>query len=87
MVVAAGAIAPSAGAVVVPAAGAIAPSAAGAIAVVSVVDIVVVSVVAGVVVVVSAVFDSHDDRPAVRARPRAATLNRLFILKVILKMG
>ena len=75
--------------VVVPAAGAIAPSAAGAIAVVSVVTVVVLSVVAAGVstVVVSVDFDSHDDRPAVRARPRAATLNRLFILRVILRMG
>ncbi len=32
-------------------------------------------------------FRSHEVRPAVRARPRAATLNRLFILGVILKMG
>ena len=66
-----------------PAAGA--PAAGAAIAVVSVVVEVVVSVVAevvaaGVVVVVSAVFDSHDDRPAVRARPRAANLTSLFIL-------
>jgi hypothetical protein len=72
-------------------AGAIVPSAAGAaITVVSVTVVVVeVSVVAaGVsVVVVSVDFDSHDDRPAVRTRPRAATLNRLFILGVILKMG
>jgi len=60
-----------------------APPAAGAIAVVSVVAVVVavvVSVVAGVVVVVSAVFDSHDDRPAVRARPRAANLTNVFML-------
>lgn len=49
-------------------------------AVVSVVAVVLVSVVAGVVVVVSAVFDSHDDRPAVRARPRAANLTSLFML-------
>ena len=43
---------------------------------------------AGVSTVVASVFfDSHDDRPAVRARPRAATLNRFFILGVILKMG
>ena len=57
--------------------------------VLSVVVVVEVSVVAaGVSTVVDSVdFDSHDDRPAVRARPRAATLNRLFILKVILKMG
>lgn len=41
--------------------------------------------VAGVSTVVD--FDSHDDRPAVRARPKAATLNRFFILGVILKMG
>lgn len=55
----------------------------------SVVVVVEVSVpAAGASTVVdSVVFDSHDDRPAVRARPRAATLNRLFILKVILKMG
>ena len=51
-------------------------------------SVVVVVVAAGVsVVVVSVDFDSHDDRPAVRAKPRAATLNRLFILGVILKMG
>ena len=74
-----------------PAAGAIAPSAAGAIAVVSVLVVVEVDVsvpAAGVSTVVDSVFfDSHDVRPAVRARPRAATLNRLFILRVILKMG
>jgi hypothetical protein len=58
-------------------------------AVVSVVVVVVVSVLAAGVstVVVSVDFDSHEVRPAVRARPRAATLNRLFILGVILKMG
>jgi hypothetical protein len=38
-------------------------------------------------VVDSVDFDSHDDRPAVRARPRAATLIRFFILGVILKVG
>lgn len=57
-------------------------------AVVSVV--VVVSVVAAGVstVVVSSVFFSpHEVRPAVRARPRAAALNRFFIFGVILKMG
>ena len=43
---------------------------------------------AGVSTVVDSVdFDSHDDRPAVRARPRAATLIRFFILGVILKVG
>jgi hypothetical protein len=52
------------------------------------VDVVVVSVEAGAsTVVVSVDFDSHEVRPAVRARPRAATLIRFFILKVILKMG
>jgi hypothetical protein len=36
---------------------------------------------AGVSTVVDSVdFDSQEVRPAVRARPRAATLNRLFIL-------
>ena len=86
VVVAAGAIAPSAaGAVVASAAGAIAPSAAGAATiVVSVVTVVeVASVPAGVSTVVVSVdfdFDSHDVRPAVRARPKAAILNRLFIL-------
>ena len=57
--------------------------------VLSVVVVVEVSVVAaGVSTVVDSVdFDSQEVRPAVRARPRAATLNRLFILKVILKMG
>jgi hypothetical protein len=52
------------------------------------VDVVVVdSVVAGVsTVVFSVVFDSHEVRPAVRARPRAATLIRFFILGVILKV-
>ena len=80
--------------VVVPAAsvvaGAIAPSAGAVVVMLSVVVVVVVLSMpaAGVsTVVVSVDFDSHDDRPAVRARPRAATLNRLFILGVILKMG
>ena len=52
-------------------------------AVVSVEVVVVeVSVVAaGVSMVVSSVFfDSQEVKPAVRAKPRAATLNRLFIL-------
>jgi hypothetical protein len=72
-------------------AGAAASVVAGAIAVVSVVVVVEVEVsvpAAGVSMVVSSVFfDSHEVRPAVRARPRAATLNRLFILRVILRMG
>jgi len=79
-------------AVVVPVAGAVVASVAGAVIEVLSVEVVVEvddSVpAAGVSTVVDSVdFDSHDDRPAVRARPRAATLNRLFILKVILKMG
>jgi hypothetical protein len=86
-------VAPSvAGAVVAPSvAGAVVASAAGAA--IEVLSVVVVEVevsepAAGAsTVVVSEVLDSHDDRPAVRARPRAATLNRLFILGVILKMG
>ena len=84
-------VAPAAGAVA-PAAGAAAASVvAGAIAVVSVVVVVEVDdsvPAAGVSMVVDSVFfDSHEVRPAVRARPKAATLNRLFILRVILKMG
>ncbi len=56
-------------------------------------SIVVVVVVASMpaagasTVVVSVDFDSQEVRPAVRAKPRAATLNRFFILGVILKMG
>ena len=81
--------------VVVPAAGAIAPSAAGAaagaaasvvagaIAVVSVEVVVVVDdsvpAAGASTVVVSVDFDSHEVRPAVRARPKAAALNRFFI--------
>ena len=38
-------------------------------------------------VVDSVVFDSHEVRPAVRARPRAANFRRFFILGVFLKMG
>ena len=75
--------------VVVPAAGATAgavASAAGAGAAMAVVSVVVVVVEVSVVaagvstVVDSDFFDSHEVRPAVRAKPRAATLNRLFIL-------
>ena len=91
VVVAAGAAAGAAASVAV-AAGATAPSAAGAAILVVSALVVLVSVVvvpaAGVSTVVDSVFfDSHDDRPAVRARPRAANLNRWFILGVILKMG
>jgi hypothetical protein len=70
----------------------VAPS-AGAVDMVEVLSVVVVEVddsvpAAGVSTVVDSVdFDSHDDRPAVRARPRAATLIRFFILGVILKVG
>lgn len=78
--------------VVVVAAGAAAESAAGAIVASAagvVVSVVVVSVVAGVAstVVDSVVFDSHEVRPAVIAKARAAALNRLFILGVSLKKG
>jgi hypothetical protein len=92
VVPAAGAAAPAAPAAasVVVVAGAVASAAGAIVEALSVVVVVEVDSVpvAGVSTVVDSVdFDSHDDRPAVRAKPRAATLNRLFILKVILKMG
>ena len=93
VVVPVGVVVPAVGPVVpsVVAGAVVVPSAAGAtVEVESMVVVVVddsVPAAGASTVVVSVVFDSHDVRPAVRARPRAATLNRLFILGVILKMS
>ncbi|MDB5234064.1 MAG: hypothetical protein JWR44_1057 [Hymenobacter sp.] len=55
--------------------------------VVVVVEVASVPVAGASTVVDSVDFDSQEVRPAVRAKPRAATLIRFFILGVILKVG